>query len=576
MDYKNYSLSTFCVLLSTYISTTVIASVVNKETPKVTIILVVDQLPYWQFQRLSPYFKSGFKTLITKGIDYTNAIHPHARPGTAAGHNGLQTGTYPKEHGIVNNSWITPEGTKVNSDDDLSPTAAVLNPRNGAYDTHLVKGKSAQYIMANGVSDQFMLANTLEEPHHVFSVSLKGRSAIACASKLGKAIWYDNHSGLFTSSKAYFCQLPAWLTFFNDTNWILHKKEITWNLAHPQNYAAYQFHNPRTYQFVETGRGLVGRKMNANKPLKYKHDKDKILLLTPFANQLILDLALDCLKQYVSKTKPDRLLLWVCIGATDKLGHKYGTDSRESIDMLYHLDQQIGAFIKKVHKYLPDDDVLYVLTSDHGGSPLPELMKERGFMNARRILTSQLLAELNNAITEQFPELQNLAIGIKVPSLYLDEKILKTLPACKQEEILTLVKEYLHKVPGIKRVWTFQELVNAPIKADEIENYFKNFLYKDRSGQIQIQLEPYTLLNEYTTGSEHQTPYHYDTHVPLIFYRPGVYEHQIITQSVFTQQVANTLAQILGVVKPSASTFPVLPPFGGVPECVMPTVITAP
>ena len=449
----------------------------------------------------------------------------------------------------------------------------MINPLGGIYEN---KGYSAKLAMVNGISDQFMLANRIEAPHHVMAISLKPRSAVAAASKLGKAFWFDTDSGLFTSSKAYFDELPEWLTKFNTAYPLLHKKELTWYLAYPNNYAAYQFHNSRTYQFVQNARGLVNRKIQLQKICSYKHPDhcQQLLLLTPFANQLILDLAEQCIRTTISNTKPDQLLLWVCIGATDKIGHKYGSDSREAIDMLYHLDKQIGMFMKKIQKYVKPSEVLFVLTSDHGSASFPELMHSKGFPNARRIITSKLIVDINSMISQKFEGITNLVTYIKLPSLYINNNMFNELTDTRQQEILTAIKEFLSKQPGIKKVWTTQELNNSWYKTDDIENYFKNQLFPGRSGPIQIQIEPYCFLTDVTAGIEHQTPYEYDTHVPFIMYRPGVYDPQTIVQKGWVLQLANTLAEILGVPKPSASTFSALPPFGGKSECIMPVTAT--
>jgi predicted AlkP superfamily pyrophosphatase or phosphodiesterase len=542
------------ILISSHISYTASLSLVTP--PRLTVVIVVDQLPYWQFHRLAPYFKEGLRTLIDNGINYTNAHYPHAHPDTAGGHTGLQTGVYPKDHGIISDKWYT-NYVKIFSTCDNRDTSLVFNPNGGMYNY----GESAQLTFASGISDEYMLATTKENPHHVYSVSLKSRSAIATASKMGKAIWLDYKSYLFTSSMAYFSQLPAWLVNFNATNWILHKKYFMWNLAYPNDYLAYQFHNPRTYQFVESGRALVGRRFESHKPLHYASDKDIMMLLTPFANQLIFDLAHTCIKQTLHKKSNDHMLMWVCLGATDKLAHKYGPDCKESIDILYHLDKQLGAFMKTIAQYVKPDDTLIILTSDHGGAPMPELMKERGLINAHRINLVTLITTLNAKLTAAFPELHSAVLDIRIPSLYLDERQLALLSPFKQEEVITFIKQYLTAIPGIKQVWTYAELNALNVTSNDIEHYYKNQLYPHRSGSIQIQLNPYSILSKTGLGSEHHSPYNYDTHVPLIVYRPGVYQYQTYNQKVWMLQCANTLAHILDVAQPSTSLLPLLPPF---------------
>ncbi len=78
-------------------------------------------------------------------------------------------------------------------------------------------------------------------------------------------------------------------------------------------------------------------------------------------------------------------------------------------------------------------------------------------------------------------------------------------------------------------------------------------------GQLIIQTEPYCFLTEYSSGATHETPYNYDTHVPLIFYQSGSIERAQIYDRVTSLQCAPTIAHILGIPKPSACTAPLLP-----------------
>src|SRR5437667_251810 len=73
----------------------------NNNSPKLTIIIVIDQFAYDYFYKLSPYFKHGLKYLIENAVVYTNAYHPHGYPATAAGHAALNTGAYAKDHGFI-------------------------------------------------------------------------------------------------------------------------------------------------------------------------------------------------------------------------------------------------------------------------------------------------------------------------------------------------------------------------------------------------------------------------------------------------------------------------------------------
>jgi arylsulfatase A-like enzyme len=79
--------------------------------------------------------------------------------------------------------------------------------------------------------------------------------------------------------------------------------------------------------------------------------------------------------------------------------------------------------------------------------------------------------------------------------------------------------------------------------------------FAPRSGDLYIVQEPYDLFD--ATGTSHGTPYDYDTHVPVIFLGPGI-KPGIYSKAVAPNDIAPTLAQILGVQEPSGSMGQVL------------------
>src|SRR5438045_1428541 len=77
----------------------------NVKPPRLTVILVVDQFAHHYIDKLYPHLKQGIGYLLSHGVNYTNAYWPHAQPGTATGHAGLNTGTHAEYHGFVSNNW---------------------------------------------------------------------------------------------------------------------------------------------------------------------------------------------------------------------------------------------------------------------------------------------------------------------------------------------------------------------------------------------------------------------------------------------------------------------------------------
>jgi hypothetical protein len=523
--------------------------------PRLTVIFVIDQFAYHYWTKLDAHFKYGLKTLADKGLFYKNPYFPHGGPATATGHTALNTGVYAKDHGIVGNSWINRIGKKIACDEGDATKAAVFTATGSSYN----HGKSAQHIMTDGISDQFVLADTPQAPHYAYSVSVKSRAAICTANKLGKALWIDSDTGLATTSKAYFPALPAWVMAFNKQQNTDALSKTDWKLAYEPGSSAYRFNNLCNYVHANARGSLLGKKPTFAHMKKHKKEWE-LFFSTPQANELTFRLAKECMKQHISAQDNNNLLLWVCISGLDKAGHMFGPESVELIDMIYHLDKQLQDFMDFSVQHIQSDNVLFCLTADHGIEYMTELLHKKGLDGARRIQSSALIACINKHIEKAHGAI-DVIHDIKQPNVHLNCKALDPLPANKQAVIIADIKEQLLKTPGIKTVWTYQELRNATFTTHQLENYFKQQLFPNRSGDLIIQTYPYVIMNddEYTRGTSHQTPYEYDTHVPLILYNKSIDKPKTIYTKVWTLQLANTLAQVLQVSKPSSSTFEALP-----------------
>jgi hypothetical protein len=79
---------------------------------------------------------------------------------------------------------------------------------------------------------------------------------------------------------------------------------------------------------------------------------------------------------------------------------------------------------------------------------------------------------------------------------------------------------------------------------------------RERSGDVEVLLEPYWM--SASTGTTHGAAYSYDTHIPLMVMGPGIRRGRF-DRTVLLNDVAPTLATLLGIETPSGSTGEVLP-----------------
>jgi predicted AlkP superfamily pyrophosphatase or phosphodiesterase len=535
------------ILLCALLCSSVVSYECCTKKPRLIVVIVIDQFAYSYLRTLACHLQYGFKFLLRNGIVYENAYFPHAMPSTAPGHTGLNTGTTASYHGIISNGWFDSNNNDISADDDSTP---VINPRGGFYDY----GKGPSNIMVDGITDQFVLTSQPDTDYLSYSISLKSRSAICTANKLGHAIWLDSNTGQFTSSKAYFDTLPTWLMRFNQQRSLRRLNGVRWPLFYPKNSSAYNFKFIDNYQFSSQP-SMIGK----TTPIDWSGtDPLKLFARTPAANQLLFDCAAQCIKSTIDRNSCNNLLVWLCLSPLDKVGHDFGPYSREIIDMIYHLDYQLQHFMDDLSYYLPRADVLFVLTADHGVSPIPELLNEQGYKPAQRINTTTMIEEVNQLLEQKF-DLEKLISSCHASQFYFDRAQLHALKSKQQKEIVSFAQKAISNYSGVKRVWTYQELNKAWPQPDQIESFYKNQLYPGRSGDLIIQPEPYCIIDDFDKGTGHRTPYESDTHVPLILYQKHSIERRVIHEKVWTLQLANSLAHILGIQKPSASLYPILP-----------------
>lgn len=533
-----------------------------QQNTKLAVVIVVDQFAYHFIQRLQKHFSGGLKHLLRNGINYTNAHQPHGVPSTSTGHTAFSTGTNAQAHGIIRNEWLNPMGELVICDQDSPENAAVFTPEGTLYQY----GRSAKQILVDTISDQVVLDSSKNK---VFAVSLKSRAAICCAGKLGKAIWLDKDTGTFTSSKAYFNELPEWVVSFNnnymrqpqklrknfffnqDTNTeqstIPFNEMITWKPAY--SYRPHLFYRIKRSQKLPT---LFSTPQEKSDTTIYRQ-----FSRTPHGNKAVLDVALECIKTQYDKEN-GKMLLWISLSSLDMLGHRVGPHDVKVIDMLYHLDTQLKSFFREIKHHIDSEQTVFFLTADHGVSPTPEYLHKKGIKSARRIIDETLINPMNQLLKIKYG-IQNLLIKFLAPDFYFDLSQWDLIDLDTKKMIFNDLKNYLINQPGISHAWSAQELQQLCLQPGSIESFFQHQYHQLRSGQLIVQPEPYNFITSYHGGTTHWSPYNYDTHIPLVVYQKRKYHNKKINTKVWAPQVGNTIAHMLDVSQPSASTFEVLP-----------------
>jgi predicted AlkP superfamily pyrophosphatase or phosphodiesterase len=314
----------------------------SAERPTLVLAIVVDQFRYDYLSRFGAQFDSGLKRIIEEGAVLTNANYDAAPSVTAIGHSTILSGATPSVSGIAGNAWFErSEGKSVQSitDEDVMPLGG------GA-------GASPKRLLVSSIGDELKISG---KGGKVFGVSLKDRAAILPAGRMADgAFWFDGMSGNFVSSSWYFDALPAWAEKFNAGK-------------HADRFAGQQF---------------GGDTMPAAGPDLYG-----AIDSSPFADELVLDFALEVLDAEQLGTDAQTDLLSVSFSATDYVGHANGPDSPLIHEMALAVDEVVGALITAAEAQAGRGKVLVVFTADHGVAPNAKPWKRRSIRRSEPATT---------------------------------------------------------------------------------------------------------------------------------------------------------------------------------------------
>lgn len=520
------------------------------KAPRLTIVIIIDQFAYHYLPKVHTHLTGGLGKIMSNGTFFTRAYYPHGIPETTPGHHTLSTATLPKDHGAVTNQWINPESyEKI------------------AYVTSNPKKHPASHTQTDGISDQFLLHQD-NYTAKLFAFSIKDYPAISMAQRLGKAIWFDMVKGSLTTDAHYYKKIPSWIKKYHADNYLQKKlttkkstdrmKYFAWPARYNSQHPAYAYPAIDWYDHAGLPFTLVN---NSALPIDLTEEKPyELFAKTPGASQLLLDAALDCIDHEYDKKS--RMLLWISLSNFDLAGHLYGPHSKELLDLLYHIDQQLETFFKKVQKKVSSTELLITLTGDHGIAPIPEVMHKLGYSGALRVNPQKLIERIHKKIYQAYPELKATQPlkAYEPTSFVIDQKIKKIITPDHYELFLRFVCRLLEQEPGIKKAWTQEQLHQYSFAGKNAqESFYRNQLYTGRIGEIIIQPAPYCQVTHYPTGTSHMTPYEYDTHVPLVFYWKDMITRKQVSERVLMTQFGITLAHLLGICLPSAATEKLLP-----------------
>lgn len=509
--------------------------------PKLVVLIVVDQLPTWVFERDKALFTGGFSRMLKQGGYVRAAELPFANSFTAPGHAAIGTGAAPDVSGIVGNTWFR-RGEGKERDAEYDPEAPVLAV--GASHAGVLTpddNGSAKALRVDGIAD-VLRAETKGKGHSV-AISLKARGAVFVAGKHPDlAIWYEPAAGGMTTSRAYAAEPPGWLVELAASHPASRFYRSSWTPLDANQLAA-------TTKLADDapGEGSVGG-LDPTFPhdLAAVESPTKAVAHTPFADDIVMDAvggALDAM-QLGQDATPD--LLAISFSARDYAGHMWGPDSWEALDLTLRLDATLGKLFDTLDARVGTGQWAAVLTSDHGATPVVERTKRQG---ARRIPSRELIKVIDDAMapfgTGPF------VAKISSSNVYLNP----TAKLDRKAEALKAAAAALAKVPNIAAARVSSELAGHCETRTGLEQAMCRAIVDGEAGELFVVPIAGSLITDYTTGTHHDAPFDDNRQVPILVLAPNVAPQQ---GSGTLLQVAPTVTALLGVSPPPAAKSPPL------------------
>jgi hypothetical protein len=501
------------------------------ERPRLVLFISVDQMWSDYVDRFAPLYTSGLKRLREDGAIFTNAYYRHANSETGPGHAVLLSGRHARDNGIVANEWHDRlKGGSVNVVDD--PAQRPL-PGPG-------RAASPVNFLGETVGD---LLKAASPGSRVVGVAGKDRSAVLMAGRSADAAyWYESASGGFATSTYYMPALPPWLAAWNAAGHVNALAGRSWTRLLPDEAPYLKYAGPDDvkgeWDNVDT---VFPHRIRGTPPENEFYDD---LRRTPFADDLVLEVALAALEAHDLGKDDATDLLAVGFSATDSIGHTYGADSQELMDQLLRLDRVLGRLLEAAEARAGRGRVLVGLSADHSSMPLVELLKAKG-VDARRASPLLVRDAVKNALAQRFPQAGDLVAAYDDPHVYLDlDRIAQQ--KLHRADVEKVVKEAMLSTGLVERVYTTADLLGDPPAGDPDFVLYRNSFFEPRSPQVIARLKRYVYLSSRPGGTGHGTVQDYDRHVPVVFMGPGVSKGRFDTPSG-PEDIAPTLSAMLGL-----------------------------
>lgn len=518
---------------------------IGVKPPRLVVLFSVDQFRGDYVQRYSPYFlpaKSGsklggFRYLMETGADFQSAIHNHIPTVTGVGHATLMTGSEPAYDGIIANDWYdraTGKNVYCTDDADVEVVGGLSGPM------------SPKNLKVTTVGDELKMATNGKSK--VVGVALKDRASILMAGHAADTvIWMDNKSGNWVTSTWYAPskQLPAWVQQFNAQKWIDKIAGKAWEPL--LDNAAYSI----TRNAPGTQPASNGKPFSHMMPAATGEALNSAMWTSQWGNEFTMAAATKAVEaeKLGQDEYPD--ILVVNLSSNDYVGHAYGPNSPEAMDITVRTDRLMSDFMNMLQTTIPGgmDSVALVVTGDHGVVPIVkeahDIYKIPVVSGVTKSYEDAIKAGLSKAYGDG-----DWVLGDASQNVYLNRKLASD-KGLKMEDVEQTAADAAMSVPGVFGAFTRTQMLNNGVPDYPFKSRITNGFNALMGGDLMV-LEG---AGDYTgggSGTGHNAIWDYDAHVPILFRARGIKPGHYLNR-VYTSGIAPTISRLLGIEVPSGN-----------------------
>lgn len=511
------------------------AAVCTAKPPKMVVNIVVSSMRADDLDRYRNGFGEGGFRRLMNGTRYTDCSYDCMQTITPVSLATLTTGARPSTHGIVGDFWYDyVDNRRVELTADRTVTGfGYPNSFDGRF--------SPVNLLAPTLGDAMLAASG---DSCVATVALEPESAVVTGGRRGTAYWMEPSRTMWSSSTYYMLSLPQWVEDFNRLSngpkttrpeWELHRQPSVY-----VNRRLADVRLPKVRKGTPPAITTVG--ISAAVQPQTAYDR---LRYSPAGNDAVLAFAKEVLENCAMGKDNTPDLLNIVLDAPRFITESYGPESIEVEDMYYRLDDALSDFLNFLFARVKSDDVLVILTSDHGSSPSydasPVPVERINLMQSEVIINGFLNARHGQG---------NWVTAVHGRSVWLNRDLIYS-KGLNLAEIQEEVASFAMQFRGISHALSSSAL-RGSFFADGYGRKIQNGFYPRRSGDVILNLMPGRIEEREDRRSESGSMYGYDTRVPLLFAGWRV-PSRTVTSPVDMTAVAPTVAALLGIAPPAAS-----------------------